>query len=154
MAWVFELAVECGSERYVAAALKGHFENLSFDLKEGSDGPYSILPQAITTDEEQNWWQSAICTLNGSNVVRHSEDSSVLQKLASVFYDRLRSAQAYRFALVGVEANQFSTFTGLKTLVTHTGLNGLVLRKDVYDLFNKPTGFECFARDYVWRPYR
>lgn len=153
MAWIFELAIECGQERDVATTLKGHFDSFGFDLANGTNGMCVVRPQAVTEDEENNWWVSVLPVLQGNRAVQHSESPDLLREVASVLYGRLKSACGYRFALVGTETNQFNTFSGLVELVNHPGLQGLVLREDIYGSFHRPVGFEAFAPNYVWRPY-
>jgi hypothetical protein len=153
MAWIFELAIECGHERKVATILKNHFDGFVFDLANGTVGTCLIPSQALKADEENNWWVSAVPVLPSGKVVQHSESSKVLQKVAGALYERLKSAHGYRFALVGTEASQFNTFSGLEALVNHPSLEGLVLREDIYASFGGPTGWKPFAPNYVWRPY-
>lgn len=153
MAWVFELAIECGRDRDTAIALKSHFDGFPFTPKSGTTGRCVVQAQGVTTDEDNNWWISVLPVFPGSNVVQHSESPDVLREIAFALYGRLRSAPRYRFALVGTETSQFNTFANLKRVVSHPGLQGLVLREEIYVSLERPIGFEPFAPGYVWRPY-
>ncbi len=153
MAWIFELAVECGEQRNVATTLRDHFDGFTFGMTNGTAGVCLVRPQGITVDEESNWWVSVLPVLKGDTIVQHSEPRGVLQEAARGLYNRLKAASGYRFALVGVEATQFSTFSNLTALVTHADLQGLVLHERIYASMRGPVGFECFSPDYMWRPY-
>lgn len=153
MAWIFELAIECGQQRDSANAQMSHFANVPFVLMNGLSGALLARPDALTEDEDNNWWISIVPILEGGNVVQHFEKPELLEEIAHVLYGRLKSTSGYRFALVGTEVAQFNTFHNLNVLINHPKLHGLVLRTDIFMSLGKPTGFEFFSQNYVWKPY-
>jgi hypothetical protein len=82
------------------------------------------------------------------------EDAHQMTKVGLLLYRRLRSAPSLRYALVGVEVDEFRTYS---ELVTEGQLDilvaGLVLAEEVWKQMGSPAGFRSFKSGYLWKPY-
>lgn len=150
MAWLFHLAAECGPDAAAAEMFARHFRGVSPTLIGGLN---SVWHATLNRDGEGNWW----CMITPGGVSRsgvHStEDARQMAAHGSLLYEQLRTAPPFRYALVGIEAQEFRTFSELKQ--TDFGLfvfDGLVLSRDVWEQLNRPAGFIPFAAGYLWRP--
>jgi hypothetical protein len=70
-------------------------------------------------------------------------------------YGRLLSSPAFRYAIAGVETEEFMSFTELKQMDAslYPRLNGLVMFVGIWETLGRPAGFVEFKADYLWRPY-
>ena len=173
MAWIFSLSAECGSDESDAHKFAQHFEGISWSLYKGHQ---CQCRAGIFQDMEKNWW----CRVSPNNLselgIDSPESDYLMRELRPLLYQSLRSASTFRYALVGVEVDEFRTYSELieeasKVLPTvSTRLNtknrftkpnsgnlflpGLVLAKSLaQDLKILPI-FRFFSSGYVWQPYR
>lgn len=150
MAWIFGLSAECGAERAIAEQFAHHFHNVSWILSNGSQ----IQCHAdIFQDIEENWW-CRICPNNISEVgIDTPETAYLMTELGILLYQRLRSAPTFRYALVGVEVDEFRTYRELLEESPKPTFPGLVLAKTVWEAMGESTAFLPFSSGYVWKPY-
>lgn len=110
MAIVFSLSVECGSSLASADLFSQHFHNLEWVL---SNGQHSQSIVNIFQDIEENWWcrivPSGISTLG----IDIPETAFIMTELGITLYQRLQSAPSFRYALVGIEVDEFRTYSEL-----------------------------------------
>jgi hypothetical protein len=150
MAWTFSLSAECGAEQITAEQFAQHFEGLAWVL---SNGNQSQCHTAVFQDIEENWW----CQIYPNGIsevgIDRSDTAYQMTELGILLYQRLQSATPFRYALVGVEADEFRTYSELITEIPVTSFPGLVLAETVWRSLGASTLFRPFSSDYVWHPY-
>lgn len=147
MAWIFALWAQCrtGDD---ATSFAAHFEGQRWGL---SDGTATACSVSIVWD--------TCCWVQPTNVSRSGvTDANVAAQLSEVgdrLYERLRSAPAFVFALVGVEVDDVRTELEIVEMIRspHAAYRGLVVARDLWERAGRPGVFEPFRPGYVWRPY-
>lgn len=150
MAWVFSLSAECGSEQGTAEQFAKHFEDTSWFLSNGSQ------PQCRTTifqDIDENWW-CRVCPVGMSEIGIEAPDSAYLMtELGILLYQHLQSAPTFRYALVGLEVDEFRMFNELLDEAPNLSMPGLVVSDKTWQAIGAPSTFRTFSSGYVWQPY-
>ncbi|GET37244.1 hypothetical protein [Microseira wollei] len=150
MAWIFSLSAECGDQQAAAAQFSQHFDNISWTISNGSQAQCSA---EIFQDIEENWW-CRVCPSNISKVgVDTPETAYLMTELGILLYQRLQSAPTFRYALVGVEVDEFRTYSELLEESSNLAVPGLVLAETVWQAVGSPPAFRRFSSAYVWKPY-
>lgn len=150
MVWAFSLSAECGSDRTATEQFAQHFDALSCVL---ANGQQSQCHTAIFQDIEDNWW-CRVCPSDISNIgIDRSEIAYQMTELGLLLYQRLQSAPPFRYALVGVEVDEFRTYHELISEVNLPSFPGLVLAETVWRSLGASTLFRPFRTGYVWQPY-
>ena len=150
MAWIFSLSAECGADQVAAEQFAQHFDGLSWVL---SNGHQSQCHTAVFQDIEKNWWCQA-CPSGISDVgIDRFDIAYQMTELGISLYQRLQSAPPFRYALVGVEVDEFRTYSELISEATVLSLPGLVFAETVWRLLGASTLFRPFSTGYVWQPY-
>jgi len=62
-------------------------------------------------------------------------------------------APSFRYALVGVEVDEFRTYSELIEDLSNLSLPGLVLAKELNQGRETLPVFQLFSPSYVWQPY-
>ena len=150
MAWAFSLSAECGADQVAAEQFAHHFDGLSWVL---SNGQPSQCRTAVFQDIEENWW----CQVRPSGISEVGIDASdiayQMTELGIFLYQQLQSAPPFRYALVGVEVDEFRTYSELIAEAIAPSFPGLVLAEAVWRSLGAPTLFRLFSPGYVWQPY-
>ncbi|HAX76679.1 MAG TPA: hypothetical protein DCY88_12760 [Cyanobacteria bacterium UBA11372] len=152
MAWIFSLSAECGSNQDDAESFAKHFHEVSWQL---SNGVESKCSAETFEDSEDNWW-TRVCPGSISQVgIQTPEDAYQMTELGIYLYKYLQSAPRFRYALVGVEVDEFRTYSELLTPPHELNVYspGLVLAETLWQLIGCPMSFRFFASGYVWKPY-
>jgi hypothetical protein len=150
MAWVFSLSAECGPKQDAAELFAKHFEDMLWVL---SNGLQSRCHTTIFQDIDDQWWCRA-CPSEVSQTGIESPDSAyVMTELGILLYQRLRSAPAFHYGLVGVEVDEFRTHRELIAESGELNFPGLVLSNEVWQEFVSTSGVTPFREGYVWYPY-
>jgi len=106
MVWIFSLSAECGADETKVKTLAQHFEGREWLL---SNGRQCQCCTDTFQDIEQNWW----CRVYPNNMSKVGIDSPesayVMTELGILLYQTLRFAPPFRYALVGVEVDEFRT---------------------------------------------
>jgi hypothetical protein len=152
MAWAFSLAAECGEVRADAERFCQHFHRGSWTL---SNGLQSQSQAEIFQDVEENWWGRICPSGISATGIDNPETAYLMTELGILLYQQLQSAPGFRYALVGVEVDEFRTYEELSTDagILAALFPGLVLAEAVWQSIGSPLGFRPFARGYVWQPY-
>ena len=172
MAWIFSLSAECGSDESNAHKFAQHFEGMSWLLSNGHQCQCRV---AIFQDMEEHWWCRVSPNILSELGIDSPKSAYLMIELRSLLYQSLRSASTFRYALVGVEVDEFRTYSELieeasKVLPTvSTRLNtknrftkpnsgnlfipGLVLAKSLAQGLKILSIFRSFSSGYVWQPY-
>ncbi len=150
MAWVFSLSAECGMEQVAAEQFAKHFNEISWVLSNSSQ---SQCHTEVFQDLEGNWW-CRVCPSGISEVGIYTPESAYLMtELGLLLYQRLRAAPPFRYALVGVEVDEFRTYGELLEEFSPVAFPGLVLAETVWQAAGSSPGFRPFSLGYVWKPY-
>lgn len=150
MAWMFSLSAECGSDQSTAEQFAQHFEASSLPLSNGSQ---SQCYNTIFQDISENWW-CRICPDGMSEIgVEAPEAAYSMTELGLLLYQHLRSAPPFRYALVGIEVDEFRTFDELLDESSTLHVPGLVLSTSTWQSIGEPTTFRAFSSGYVWQLY-
>jgi hypothetical protein len=150
MTWIFSLSAECGDKQSNAEAFAQHFEGLSCAL---SNGIQAQCQATVFQDIEDNWW----CRIQSIGLpevgVTTPEVAYGMTELGIWLYQRLQSALGFRYALVGVEVDEFRTYRELMDESLVEAFPGLVLADDLWRSMGSPVMFRAFCPGYVWKPY-
>jgi hypothetical protein len=149
MALIFSLSAECGPQKEAAEAVARHFNGLTVTLTDESRFPCG----AGTFHDGKSWW-AIVCpegvTRRG---IGNQQEERQLTEIGLALYARLRSAPAFRYALVGVEVDGFRYFSELDNDVVTLDFGGLVLSEAVWQHLGSPSIFVPFEPGYRWRPF-
>lgn len=150
MAWVFSLSAECGSDKIDAHKFAEHFEGISLLLLNGRQ---CQCRTDIFQDIEENWW----CRVSPNNLsevgIDSPESAYLMTELGILLYQSLRFAPPFRYALVGVEVDEFRTYRELIEEASNLSIPGLVLAKSLELELGILPVFRAFSPSYVWQPY-
>jgi hypothetical protein len=150
MAWIFGLSAECGSDESNSHKFAQHFEGISFLL---SNERQCQCRTDIFPDIEENWW----CRVSPSNLsevgIDSPESAYLMTELGILLYQSLRFAPTFRYALVGVEVDEFRTYSELIEESSNLSIPGLVLAKTIAQELGILPVFRSFSPSYVWQPY-
>ncbi|MGG6264741.1 hypothetical protein ACQ4M3_31660 [Leptolyngbya sp. AN03gr2] len=149
---VFSLSIECGSEQTRADVCAQHFDEFSLQRSN-----HEIYPCSVTLfqDLEENWW-CRVCPEGLSQVgIDEPQMAYVMTELGILLYRHLQSAPPFRYALAGVEVDEFRTYSELQEDASVLGVlfPGLVLSEEVWRSFSCPSAFRPFRPGYVWKRY-
>lgn len=150
MAWIFSLSAECGASFTTAEQFSGYFSQVSWVLSNGSQSQCSTR---IYQDVEKNWW----CRVSPSNIseigINTPEDAQLMTEVGVLLYRCLRAAPAYRYALVGVEVDEFRTYSEFIEDFPNLKFPGLVLSQTLIQSVEITPLFRQFSPGYIWKPY-
>jgi hypothetical protein len=152
MAWSFNLAAECGELEADATRLCQHFQGNILSLNDGSSFE---CRGDVFQDLENNWW-CRVCPQGISSTGTNTPETAYLMtEIGILLYRLLQSAPAFRFALVGVEVDEFRTYHELieDQELLAVLFPGLVLANPVWKSIGSPGSFRKFSGDYVWQSY-
>jgi hypothetical protein len=150
MAWIFSLSAECGSEEISASKFAQHFMEQILIL---SNGSRCLCRTDTFQDIENNWW----CRVYPNNIselgIDSPESAYLMTELGILLYKHLRIAPPFRYALVGVEVDEFRTYSELIEDLPNLSIPGLVLAKKIQQEVEALKVFRIFSSGYVWQPY-
>lgn len=150
MTWMFTLSAECGVEETGAQQFAQNFAEISWVL---SNGQQSQCRTSIFQDIEENWW-CRVCPSGISEIgIDTPESAYLMTEVGILLYQRLQSATAFRYALVGVEVDEFRTYSELIEESFNLAFPGLVLSQTVWQATGSSSAFRPFSPGYVWKPY-
>jgi hypothetical protein len=149
MAWIFSLSAECGSNEIDAHKFARHFHDLTWIM---SNGRECKCRTDTFQDIEENWW----CRVSPNNLsevgIDGPESAYLMTELGILLYQSLRFA-TFRYALVGVEVDEFRTYSELIEDLSNLSIPGLVLTKTLERELRLSSAFRPFSSNYVWQPY-
>jgi hypothetical protein len=148
MAWIFSLAAECGTET-AATAFAEHFADQNGSR--AGDRPFQATP-SLFQDLDDNWWCRVVP--NGLSQIGIDAPDAAYQmtELGIALYQRLRTAPDFRYAIVGVEVDEFRTYDELRQELSLAGFKGLVLNAAIGQTWHE-MNLRPFSPGYVWLPY-
>ncbi len=145
MTWAFSLSAECGPDQLEAAHFAEHFADLVWTQGQ------SHCQTSLVQDFEANWW-CRVCPdgLSGTGIDT-SASAYAMTELGLWLYRRLRSAPPFRYALVGLEVDEFRTYSELCAELPAASFPGLVITET---LVSTPGSlWRPFRPGYLWQPY-
>lgn len=149
MAWIFSLSAECGVDENNAKYFAQHFEGIAWTL---SNGRRCQCCADVFQDLEENWW-CRVCPTNLSEVgIDTPEGAYSMTELGILLYQRLQSSPPFRYALVGVEVDEFRTYSELMEDLPDLSIPGLTLAIEVGRGLTA-SSFRPFRPGYIWQPY-
>jgi hypothetical protein len=150
MAWIFSLSAECGSDESNAHEFAQHFMGKMLKL---SNGRQCLCCAETFQDIENNWW----CRVYLNNIsevgIDSPESAYLMTELGILLYQNLRFAPPFRYALVGVEVDEFRTYSELIEDLPNLSIAGLVLATTIEQEGKISPVFRPFSSGYVWQPY-
>jgi hypothetical protein len=150
MAWIFGLSAECGINESDAHGFAQHFDDVSWVLSSGRE---CVCRPDTFQDSEENWW----CRVVPSNLsevgIDSAESAYLMTELGILLYQALRFAPAFRYALVGVEVDEFRTYSELIEESSSLLIPGLVLSRSIEQQLELLPVFRSFSLNAVWQPY-
>jgi len=150
MAWIFSLSAECGSDESNVNKFAEHFEGIEWML---SNNRQCLCRTDTFQDMDRNWW----CRVYPNNIsevgIDSPESAYVMTELGILFYLALRFARCFRYALVGVEVDEFRTYSELMEDLSKLSIPGLVLAKELTHGLEILPIFRPFSPSYMWQPY-
>ena len=81
------------------------------------------------------------------------ESAYLMTELGILLYQSLRFAPPFRYALVGVEVDEFRTYSELIEESSNLYIPGLVLANPINQKLGILPIFRPFIPNYVWQPY-
>lgn len=150
MAWIFSLSAECGSDENKAKRFAQHFEAMTLTL---SNGGQCQCRADIFQDVEANWWCRVCPDSMSKTGIESSENAYLMTELGIFFYQHLKTAPTFRYALVGVEVDEFRTYSELLDDASVLFIPGLVLSTEIGRLLENYASYRSFSPGYIWLPY-
>ena len=154
MAILFMLAVECGSQHDRAVSIVEHFRGIAWTLSNGTEMRFSGGPGDIWQREDVTW-----CSVfpDGMSATGSNQSLSSLPLRVEVsqrIHAELRALSGFRFALLGWEAATECTWNEIIALKNNLRSlpAGLIISEHLWIQLGKPSGYERFGNDTVWRP--
>jgi hypothetical protein len=129
MTWAFSLSAECGTEQIAAEQFTQHFDRLSWVL---SNGRQSQCHTATFQDFEETWWYRVCPSGISETGINTSDTAYLMTELGILLYQQLRTAPPFRYTLVGVEVDEFRTYSELSTESPAPSIPGLVLAETIW----------------------
>lgn len=140
MAIVFGLAVECGASESTSVTLAQHFAQ---------------WPTRLFADRTGAWWCHVVPEGLGASGIGSASEAAAMTQAGYELYDRLRTAPPrFRYALAGVETDEFRTYSELEDERDLDPFAGLVLTNALWEHAGRPSAFVPFSPGYRWMPYR
>jgi hypothetical protein len=149
MVWIFSLAAECGTET-AATAFAAYFADQAGSS--ASDRPFPTTP-SLFQDLDDNWWCRVVPDGLSQIGVDAPDAAYQMTELGIALYQKLRSAPAFRYAIVGVEVDEFRTYGELCEEASLGEFKGLVLSEAIHPAVADRSAFRPFSPGYLWVPY-
>ncbi|RSD10406.1 hypothetical protein [Amycolatopsis eburnea] len=139
MAYIYALNAECGERETHARDLARHFEGRS----------------SRVFSSEGAWWCSIAPEGLSERGIGSAAEAAAMTAAGRQLYWLLRTAPpVYRYALAGVETDEFRTYAELVAEKDLTRFAGLVVSEDIWAATGERAEFSDFAPGYRWIPYR
>lgn len=150
MAWIFSLSAECGPNESNVNKFAQHFEGIEWIL---SNDRHCLCRTDTFQDIEKNWWCRVYPNSISEMGINSPENAYVMTELGILLYQKLRFVTSFRYALVGVEVDEFRTYSELIEDLSNLSIPGLVVAKEIINNIQILPGFLAFSSGYIWQPY-
>ncbi len=82
-------------------------------------------------------------------------DAEEMTQIGYKLYELLKNAPDFRYALTGIEVDNWRTFTELaQDPAIIKDIKGFVINKDIYTLIKCTAKMTSFRKNYFWIPYQ
>ena len=149
MAWIFSLSAECGSDESSAKEFAQYFTAKPWMFS----NPWPYCADTFQ-DSEKNWWCRVYLNHLSKVGINNPESAFSMTNLGLTLYRNLLSSHPFRYALVGVEVDEFRTYSELIEDLPNLSIPGLVLSTALAPEGETLPGFQPFSSGYVWQPYK
>ncbi len=156
MAFLFELAADCGTHREQALELSQHFNGHLLQLSDGVVLSCKSGTPDVWRAGNQHWWCRVVpggVSLLGyeAPIVTRTE---LLVEVASQLYERLRQTSAYSCARVGweVEESLDDSDWDLAKADPFSLPLGTVVSHELWVILGCPPVLEPFGKSSFWKP--
>ena len=157
MAWIFMLAIECGTSESDTIACKAHFEH--FEVQ-NADSYWAFEVDLHRLEDEGSLvhWIVVYSKQLPWRGVQDSADAAILSRAGNVLLAHLKSFTQFRFAIVGVESLEAIQYSALneRLLIDSRFLAafaGLVISNEIFAKIIIKQPFARFSDQHVWIPY-
>ncbi len=152
MAWLFELAAECGDDRDAAEDFAAFFDGKRKRLTDGHVSSISASPESSVWHEHGDgpWWVRIVPSGMGQSGILPQNERRA-GELTTWLYALLRKAPDFRIAMVGVEVEEFRAVVHLEG--PDDVVPGMVVSQAIWLQMAMPA-MEAFRDGYLWRPIR
>jgi len=145
MAWIFSMWIEAKTE--VDRNTICDFFNKIPALKT-SEKSYNI-----SAGEQAGGIMVAVDGISQSGISSQA-DAKEMTEIGFEFYKLLKLSPKFRYAMVGIEVDEFRNWNELIAEPDDILLfKGLVIRKDIYQYLGSPGALVEFKENYLWIPY-
>lgn len=155
MAFLFELAADCGNSRDRALAFGRHFDGRQFALTHEVSLVCRVNEGDIWQSNDKSWWCRVVpegASLTGQ--ARKVSSPEMLAELARLIYERLRSCSDFCYARVGWEIE--GSLDEDDWIQIRKGLSalppGVVIGKDRWVDIGAPKELQPFGLETYWVP--
>ena len=150
MAWLCSLQIECGKSEENARLISEHFK--THILYHFGNMPCSM---GIGYYKIGNaWWVDCLPDGLSRSGIRDENDQKIMDIIGLSLYDHLKQISGYRFALYGIEVDEFRTYEELDLDdIKNDSFTGLVISNEIWSKFGNHEKFIRFSDTHVWRPF-
>jgi hypothetical protein len=152
MARFYDFVAEIGSNRKEAENFARHFDNFSFTLSDGRQFSCACGYRG-EYDNPNNFWATVLPKKPNGNDLDIWEDYQEMIEISYLLYARLQAAPKFRYALAGIEVEEFLTYEDLIGDGTPAEYNGLVISEDIWQKTGSSEKFVSFRPGYLWIPF-
>jgi len=158
MAFFYSLSIECGADKSAALTCAKHFDGWKLPLND-------LLPDTVNvtvkqeSGDDQDWWVVVVPVGVSQSGVVSEEAARSMSAAGHCLLDRLKTAPPFRFAVIGVEADEAIYYNDLNPELGQDSTlaeryHGLVVSEEIYERLNPTSMFEPFTLGKFWIPYR
>ena len=153
----FSLSAEIGLIQANAKSFAEYFNNISLVLSDGEQFSWKAGGFLEAGGKSSNWWCMVCPKKADGRDIDVLKDWQQMNELAPLLYDRLQFAPPFRYAIVGIEVDEFRTYEELfaDDLIKEEPekFSGLVISEEIWKKLDSPQGFVSFKQGYFWIPF-
>lgn len=155
MAFLFELAADCGNSRDRALAFGEHFDGLECTLTDGTSLRCKSTAGDAWQCDDKSWWCRVVpegASWTGQATTVSSPE--MLAELARLLYERLKSYSDFRYARVGWEIEGLlDEDDWIRFRKNISSLPpGIVIGRELWLEIGAPQGLHAFGSETFWNP--
>lgn len=158
MGWFFTLSAELSSNQTDAKNFAEHFNHFSLVLSDGQQFFCQAGCHQEAGGKSPNWWCIVCPTKADGKDINVLKDWQEMNELAPLLYGRLQLAPSFRYAIVGIEVDEYVTYDELLSDAPIEELDntssGLVVSEELWRKLGSPHGLVSFRLGYLWIPFR
>ncbi|MGL5874567.1 MAG: hypothetical protein ACRC2R_19735 [Xenococcaceae cyanobacterium] len=153
MGWFYFFVAEIGSNLKEAENFAQHFNGFSLTLSDGRQFSCASGYRG-EYDNLNNFWATVLPKKPNGENLDIWEDCQEMIEISYLLYEHLRTAPTFRYALAGIEVEEFLTYEELIADGTPAEYNGLVISEDIWKKTDSYQKFVSFSPGYLWIPFQ